>query len=112
MTGIGSVRSAMQPATAARRGPAAPYAPATGESGSRSQPGHTQPPVPAWLAAANRIRAQLAGYDNRPDPERNQTDRHDQDALDQLAELSKATSPWEAAKQTFGTSNPQPRGDT
>jgi hypothetical protein len=62
----------------------------------------------AWLREANQIREQLPThpYDDRD------WVRLDGWALERLARLSEQMTPWDAAMDTFGTSNPQPRGDT
>lgn len=73
---------------------------------SRSQPephsGSMDATEPAWLAAANRVRATLAAADHRTDQERNAAWSGDRWVLARLAELSERMSPWKAAKTVFG----------
>jgi len=109
VTFIGPGSSAKRDAPPARRAPGAPWAPRRAESASRSQPepcvvptAIQGPQIPAWLAAANRVRATLAAADHRTDQERNAAWSHDWWVLARLAELSERISPWDAAREIFG----------
>jgi hypothetical protein len=89
----------------ARRAPAAPHGPHSPEPASGSQPEPRRGPAdvtePAWLAAANRIRANLTGYEPGTDQQRAATCPHDRDVLARLAELSEQMSPYQAALTLF-----------
>lgn len=116
MTGVGPGSSAMQRLTSrtthALRPPQAPTAPETpnpahdpgADTPKPSTAATGTPPTspPAWLAAANRIREQLAAADHRSDQQRTDASQHDRRALERLAELSQRMTPWKAAVTMFG----------
>ncbi len=105
---IGPGMSAKQPATARpTRGPQPPSAtPAPqpiAEVGPHAhEAAETISAIPAWLAAASRIRDQLAAADHRSDQQRTEAWTGDRRVLALLAEASDRLSPWDAAREVFG----------
>lgn len=109
MTGLGFGGGPWTGYTPATRASAAPGAPHTPEPIAEAGPkppivptGIQGPQIPAWLAAANRMRETLAAADHRSDQQRTEAWTGDRRALALLAEASERLSPWDAAVEVFG----------